>query len=321
MRKVGTGRFVYEEVKHWGEFPDDWETEDAPAVAIDSQDRLYVLIRNRDGVLIFDREGRFVKSWGEGCFVRPHGLFIAPEGSVFVVDDQGHSVFKFTPDGEQLMLIETRDAPADTGYVRGEKPVERAQPPFNEPTDCALTSEGDLYVTDGYGNARVHRFSPSGELIHSWGEVGSGPGEFQLVHDVCVDEEGLVYISDRMNCRVQIFSPEGKYLREWSDARYPNSVCMDAEGNRYVAELGCVFLYGREPVLDRPPARITVRDTNGQILSEWGEDDPQGAGRYYAPHSIAVDSHGDLYVSEVTKSFNFGTAPDDWGVLRKYVRV
>lgn len=320
MRKVGSGRFVYDEVKHWGEFPAGWTTEDAPAVAVDSEDRLYVLIRNKDGVLIFDRQGRFLRSWGEGLFVRPHGLFIAPGGEVFVVDDRGHSVFKFTPDGEQLLLIQTKDTPADTGYVTGEKPVERAGPPFNEPTGCALARGGDIYVTDGYGNARVHRFTPSGELMYSWGEPGSGPGEFDTVHGVCVDENGLVYISDRMNARVQIFSPEGEYLSEWSDVRFPNNMCLDAKGNRYVAEMGCVLLYGREPVLDRPPARITVRDASGRVLSEWSEDEPQGPGRFFAPHSIAVDSHGDVYVSEVTTSYNFGTAPEDWGVLRKYIR-
>jgi hypothetical protein len=96
---------------------------------------------------------------------------------------------------------------------------------------------------------------------------------------------------------------------------------MDAEGNIYVAEVGCVFLYGTEPVYGEPPARITVRDSSGKVLSEWGEEDPFGAGLWYAPHGIAVDSRGDLYVSEVTTSYNFGKAPADWGVLRKYVRI
>jgi len=320
VRKVGSGRFIYEEVKHWAQFPDGWKTEDAPAVAVDSQDRLYVLIRSKNGLLIFDRDGRFLKSWGEELFERPHGLFIGPDGSVYVVDDWGHSVFKFTPDGEQLMLIETKNNPADTGYVRAEKPAKRAGPPFNEPTGCALSAEGEIYVTDGYGNARVHKFTSGGELLFSWGEPGSAPGEFNTVHGVCIDEDGLVYISDRMNARVQIFTPQGEFVKEWSDARYPNNMCIDAERNRYVAEMGCVLLYGREPVLNKPPARITVRDASGQVLSEWGEDDPMGSGRYFVPHSIAVDSRGDLYVSEVTTSYNFGTAPKDWGVLRKYIR-
>ena len=319
MRKVGSSPFVYEEIKHWAKFPEGWKTEDAPAVAVDSNDRLCVLIRNKDGLLIFDREGNFLSSWGENLFVRPHGLFVGPDDSIFVVDDWGHSVFKFTKNGRLTMTIETKEHPADTGYLRGQKEVTRAGPPFNEPTGCALAPEGDLYVADGYGNARVHRFTPDGELLYSWGEPGSGPGQFNPPHGVWVDENGLVYISDRMNRRVQIFNPQGEYLTEW-DAHYPNNICSDAQGNKYVAEMGGVLLHGREPRLDKLPARVTVRDSNGTVLSEWGEVDPTGSGQYFCPHSIAVDSRGDLYVSEVATSYNWGAAPDDWGVLRKYVK-
>jgi len=319
MRRVGSSPFVYQEVKQWGEFPPGWKTEDAPAVAVDSEDRVYVLIRNKNGLVCFDRDGRFLTSWGEDLFQRPHGLFIAPDNSVYIVDDWGHSVLKFTPEGRLMMTIETKDQPTDTGYIRGQQKVQRSGPPFNEPTGVALAPDGDLYVSDGYGNARVHRFTPDGALRSSWGEPGSGPGQFNPPHGVWIDENGLVYISDRMNSRVQIFNPQGEYLTEWGDAHYPNNICIDGAGNFYVAEMGGVFLYGREPRLDKLPARITVRDSRGGVLSEWGEDDPSGTGIYFCPHSIAVDSRGDVYVSEVTTSYNFGKAPDDWGVLRKYV--
>ena len=124
-----------------------------------------------------------------------------------------------------------------------------------------------------------------------------------------------------MNGRVQIFDGQGRYQSEWSNAHYPNNLCMDADGNRYLAELGGLYLYGPEPRLEEPGARITVRDETGKILSHWSEEDPGGSGRYFAPHSIAIDSRGDLYLSEVTKSYSFGAAPEDWGVLRKYVRL
>ena len=319
MRTVGSGRFVYQEVTQWAQFPEGWKTEDAPAVAVDSHDRVHVLIRNKNGLLVFDREGQYLRSWGEDLFVRPHGLFIAPDDSVYVVDDQAHSVFRFTPDGEQMMLVETKTKPANTGYVRGQNPVERAGRPFNEPTGCALAADGDLYVSDGYGNARVHKFAPDGELRFSWGEPGDGPGQFKTPHGVSVDREGLIYVSDRMNTRVQIFSAQGEYVSEWN-AHYPNNVCIDATGNFYVAELGGVFLYGREAQLDRLPARITVRDPHGQVLSEWGEEEPTGSGMFFAPHAIAVDSRGDVYVSQVTTSYCKRQAPNDYGVLRKYIR-
>ena len=320
MRTVGSGSFVYQEVKDWAKFPDGWTAEDAPGVAVDSADRVHVLVRKKDGLLVFDRDGQFRKSWGEDLFGRPHGLFIDPDNYVYVVDDWGHSIFKFTPDGDLMMTIETKDHPADTGYIRGKKSVERAGPPFNEPTGCALAPEGELYVTDGYGNARVHKFTPDGQLLFSWGEPGNRPGQFNPPHGVCVNEKGLVYISDRMNGRVQVFNSQGKFITQWSDAHFPNNVCIDAEGNYYVAEVGGIFLYSREAQLDKFPPRITVRDSSGHILSAWGEGDPKGSGMYFSPHSIAVDSRGDLYVSEVTTSYTSGQAPKNWGVLRKYVR-
>ncbi len=140
-------------------------------------------------------------------------------------------------------------------------------------------------------------------------------------HGVFVDKAGLVYVSDRHNARVQIFNSDGKFLDQWRDVRWPDNICADAHGTLYIAELGTVFLEGPTPILDKPPARITVRDAGGTILSEWGEPDPTGAGRFFAPHGIAVDSRGDLYVGEVPLSYAAGAAPSDWPVLRKYVRA
>lgn len=320
MRRVGSGKFVYDEVRPWGEFPKGWTCADVPAVAVDSEDMVYVLSRHKQGVVVFDREGHYVRSWGEDLFKRPHGIFVGPDDSVYCVDDWGNSIFKFTKDGMLLMTLETRDHPSDTGYVRGEKnQVIRAGPPFNQPTGVALSPKGELYITDGYGNARVHKFTPAGQLLFSWGEPGNGPGQFCTVHGVCVDKQGWVYISDRTNARVQIFNPQGELLGIWTDVRHPNNMSIDSAGNFYVAETGSVFLFGRDPQTETPPARITVRNSAGKVLSEWGEDDPHRAGLYFAPHGIAVDSRGDLYVGEVTASYNFGKAPADWGVLRKYI--
>lgn len=126
-----------------------------------------------------------------------------------------------------------------------------------------------------------------------------------------------------MNCRVQIFDPEGRYVSEWADVRWPDNMVIDGAGNAYVAEVGAIYLLSGKDRPDRskPPARITVRNLRGTILAEWGEADPTGKGMYYAPHGIALDSQGSLYVSEVTVSYSFGAAPADWPVLRKYVRV
>lgn len=324
MRQVGAGEFIYQEVRPWGQLPPGWTAEDAPAVAVDSHDRVYVITRHRDGVLVLDRDGNLLTSWTSGLFKRPHGICIGPDDAVHIVDDWAHSLHKFTADGRLLMTIETRDHPSDTGYVVGRHDsARRAGPPFNQPTAVALSPEGDLYVSDGYGNARVHRFSPDGRLLFSWGEPGDGPGQFGIPHGVWVDRDGRVYVSDRLNARIQVFSPHGEYISQWEGVHYPDCLCIDAEDNVYVAELGSIYLghLVQNLILGEMPARVTVRDLNGRVLAEWGEEDPFGTGRYFAPHGIAVDSRGDLYVSEAPASYALGEAPSDWGVIRKYIHV
>jgi sugar lactone lactonase YvrE len=327
VRQVGSGKFVYMELKEWGEFPEGWVAHDVAAVAVDSQDNVHVFTRNGAGdcVVVFDREGQMLGSWGAGLFKRPHGISIGPDDAIYCVDDWGHAVHKFTTDGKLLMSIETAANPADTGYV-WDRPetVLRSGPPFNHPTHVAVSPEGTLYVTDGYGNARVHKFAPDGRLLLSWGEPGNGPGEFVIPHSVCVDNAGLVYVADRMNSRIQVFTPDGKLVGVWPEIRRPDDLCLDAEGNVYIAELGNVVqgeIGARQAVVSGLAGRITVRDLSGRLLAEWGEPDPQGTDLYYCPHGIAVDSRGDLYVSEVPEAYSGGQRLPTRPALRKYVRV
>jgi sugar lactone lactonase YvrE len=321
-RRVGSGEFVYEEVKGWGHFPEEWGYYDVADVGVDSKDRVFVLTRGMHPIIVLDNNGNYLTSWGENLFARPHGLFISPDDIVYCVDDRGHTVHKFTPDGELLMTIETADHPANTGYIFN-KPdtVIMSGPPFNRPTGLALSPVGEIYISDGYGNARIHRFTQDGRLLFSWGEPGDGPGQFRIPHDVCIDEEGLVYVADRQNLRIQIFSLEGEYIAQWKEVRWPNAMCIDHEGRMYVAEMGGVFFEWPTIRLDSPQARVTVRDLSGKILAELDEEDPLAKGVWYSPHGIAVDSRGDLYVGEVTKGHTKGMAPPDWRVLRKYIRI
>ncbi len=321
--QLGSGQFVYEEDVGWGEVPAGWEVVEVPGVAVDSQDRVYAFCRSEHPIIVFDQEGRFLRSWGEGLIKRAHDIIVGPDDAVYCVDDWGHAVHKFTTEGELLMTIETADCPADTGYDWDDhRIVERAGPPFNYPTGIALTSEGDFYVSDGYGNARVHKYTAEGELLFSWGEPGDNAGQFVTPHNVCVDGEGTVYVADRQNRRMQLFNPEGEFIRQWDDIWWPCDMCIDADNNMYIAEVGGIFMgETKDPQLDNPPARITVRDLNGTILSEWGMEDALGNGRFFSPHNIAFDSRGDLYVGEVAVSYPGGAAPADWRVLRKYVRA
>ena len=323
--KVGSDSIMYEAIEGWGQLPDGWNYSGmVPAVAVDSQDRVYAFNRGEHPVIIFDREGRFEGSWGEGIFNRPHGLCIGPDETIYCVDDNGNAIRQFRLDGTPLMTI-TVDKPTETGYKPGFlDSVERSGPPFCCPTDLVFSPEGNMYISDGYGNARIHKYSADGRLLLSWGDPGNGPGQFVTPHGLCVDREGLVYVADRQNERIQIFNSKGEFISEWTGVRCPNKMVLDDENIMYVAELGLVVRgnVDNTQFYDSGPfARITARDLSGNILTEWGAQDPTGAGLFYAPHGIAMDSKKNLYVGEVAASYSQGRAAQDKPVLNKYVRL
>jgi DNA-binding beta-propeller fold protein YncE len=313
---------LYEEAEEWAKLPSGWNLGEVPGIAVDSQDRVFAFCRSEHPVVILDRHGQFLGSWGEGMFSRPHMIYIGSDDSVYCVDDVGHTIKKFTPDGDLLLTITSPNGPADTGYTPGDpSSVRRSGPPFNRPTDIAVAPSGHLLISDGYGNARVHRFTADGRLLQSWGDPGCGPAQFVQPHGIYVDERGCVYVADRRNKRIQLFSAEGQFLSQWTDIWWPCGIAMDKEDNVYVAEVGGHFMFGREAALNEPAARITIRDLHGNIQAEWGEQDPKRTGRFFSPHSIAVDSQQNVYVGEVTLSYPQGQAPPGTKVMRKYVRV
>ena len=148
--KLGSGQFIFEEVEGWAKPPLECKLGEVPGIAVDSQDRVYAFCRAENPVVIFDRDGNYLNSWGQGLFTRPHMIFIAPDDSVYCVDDQGHRIKKFTPNGELLMTLQPQDGVPDTGYVPPDHlDVLRSGPPFNTPTDVALSPQGEIYVSDG----------------------------------------------------------------------------------------------------------------------------------------------------------------------------
>ena len=190
MVEVGSGAFRYRVAEGWEQLPAGWRHRDVAGVAVDSRDNVYVFNRDEHPVIVYDREGRHLGSWGEGLFSVPHGITIGPDDSVFCVDTGDHTVRKFTTEGRLLLTIGTAGSASDTGFVEDYRSIRQGGPPFNKPTNLALGPSGDLYVSDGYGNARVHCFSPDGELRFSWGEPGSGPGQFKVPHAIATDPDG-----------------------------------------------------------------------------------------------------------------------------------
>ncbi len=307
----GYGDYRYEIDLGWAKLPEGWSLHEVADVAVDGQDRVYIFNRGEHPMVILDRDGHLVKAWGEGLFSRAHGLTIV-DGVLYCADDGDHTVRKCTPDGEVLMTLGVPNQPAT--YLGGQ--------PFNRPTKVAVAADGSLYISDGYGNARVHKYTAQGEYLFSWGQFGCQPGEFNLVHSVCLDSQGRVYIADRENHRVQVFDGNGAFLTQWNNLHRPCGLHID--GDRvYIGQLPTSL-----PVnADYPNigARVSVHDLEGHLLSWVGAKHAgdQAPEQFYAPHGLAVDSQGNIYVGEVAFSFfgRYQKPPVAPRCLRKLVRV
>jgi DNA-binding beta-propeller fold protein YncE len=199
--------------------------------------------------------------------------------------------------------------------------------PFHRCTHTALSPKGEIYVSDGYGNAKIHKYSPDGKLLKSWGEPGSGPGQFHVVHGIAVDAAGTVYIADRENSRIQLFSSDGEFVGEWTDVARPCQLAIDRAGWIYIAELG--FRAGRwpgwgPPVPGQTGGRVSIFDSKGKLHARFGGgENPCAPGDFFAPHGIWVDSRGDLYVSEVALAggARAGLVDGSCHTLQKLVRI
>ena len=317
----------YEVVEGWEKLPPGYVHRDVDGVAVDSQDRVYLMTRGDARVIVYERDGSFVASWGEGIFTpRTHGITIGPDDLVYTVDDGDHTVRKFTPEGKQLMMIGIPGVASDTGYDgKSLQSITRGGPPFNRPTNVAIAPGGDLYVADGYGNARVHRFTAEGKWIQSWGEPGTGPGQFNLPHGIRVAPDGRVLVADRENDRIQFFSPDGRYLDQWTHVQRPTDISIDRDGLVHVSELWwrvgqTSFVHG--PIKHDLPGRVSVLDLLGNVLLRWTSADRSAPGNFIAPHALCTDSRGDLFVGEVTYTFavQHGLVPPDAHTFQKFVR-
>lgn len=281
--------------------------------AVDSKGLIYALTGASQPVSVFDGRGKLVSGWGKGLIREGHGIYIDQDDFVYVADSGDHVVSKFTLDGKLLFTIGNRGEHSDTGAVRGNfKTIQRSAGPFYAPSKVTVSPAGDIYVTDGYGNARVHRFSADGRLIKSWGEPGGGPGQFRIPHGIGVDCDGTVYVADRENDSVQVFDAEGCLNAIWNGIHRPDGLCVCGD-YVCVAELGHIMYVDNvlyEPYENMPWSKVRVFGKQGGELAEFGGPEGWKAGNLFAAHSINADRQGNLYVGEAGWPVNEQPLPD-----------
>lgn len=267
---VGVEPTAWRPVPDFLHLPEGWKLGACSAVDVNSRGEIFVFHRGAHPILVFDADGKFLRSWGDDLIGSAHGLRIDRHDDVWTTDIGNHRVFKFDREGKLLLSLGTGQA--------GDGPDE-----FNKPTDVGFAADGAFYVTDGYGNSRVQKFSPSGALVHSWGAKGTEPGQFNTPHAVVLDRAGRVLVGDRENDRIQIFDADGKLLNVWNGYA-PYGLAFDGDGTLFVAD-------GRAN-------QVLELDDAGRVVARLGAKgaDP---GEFQLPHMLAFDAAGNLLVTEI----------------------
>jgi len=270
---LGSGDYRYDMEWDWGTTPDNLTLGWIGGVATDSRDRVYVYNRGTHPIVVFDPEGNVLSHWGDDFLPHAHGIYIDGDDVLWLTDQKAQAVFKCTTDGGILQTIGTPGRIGADGV------------PFHDPTDAFPTASGEIFVSDGYGNARCHQFNADGELMASWGKPGTGTGEFVLPHSVWVDPRDRVWVADRENRRIQLFDRDGGFIEEWTDIARPTDFHAVDDEVVFVAELD---------------AGIAVLDLDGGVVARFGAMGT-GTGQFVAPHGIWLDRQGCIYLCEVQR--------------------
>ena len=265
---------AYELVKGWPQIPASLTLDGATGVAIDNDDNIYLFHRGTPPVAVFTREGSYLRGFGEDIIKGgAHGITFAPDQTLWVTDINEHVLMQFTKEGKLLKTIGERGKPGETGRN------------FNKPTNMTFNPSGDFFVTDGYGNSRVVKFNANCEYQFAWGDSGNAPSQFYWPHGAAIDSKGTLYICDRQNSRIQIFTQNGEFITMWTKFGQPWGIDITPDDKIYIA--------------DGLNNKVYILNTNGDVLTSWGTKGT-GAGEFDLAHGIAVDSKGDVYVTEVT---------------------
>ena len=254
----------------WPQLPAGWILGEGAAVSVDAREHVYIFHRGPHPIIEFDPAGKFIRSWGDGSFPRPHGIRVDSEGNIWVIDSAAHVVVKMNSQGRVQMVLgrfgEAGDSPAR----------------FNGPTDVAMAPGGEFYVSDGYGNSRIAKFSRDGQFLLSWGHKGSGEGGFALPHGIAVDKRGRVYVADRENGLIQIFDGDGKFITQWKHVGAASGLAITEDAFLFVAA----------------NSRIFKLNLDGRILGVFGQPG-KPAGKLAGVHHLAVSPSGDIYTAEL----------------------
>src|SRR5450755_1810905 len=299
--KTVTNSRKYELVKDWPELPDGYILSQPGGIAVDTSQNIFVFHRpgrrwklleeefpdsliSSNTILMLSREtGKILNGWGANLFIMPHGLTVDKENNVWVTDVGLHQIFKFSHGGKLLMRLGEAKIPGNDSLH------------FNRPTDVAVAADGSFYVSDGYRNSRVVKFSKSGKYLFEWGKKGNKPGEFIIPHAIDLDVNGNVYVADRQNNRIQEFDADGKFLKEWKNKSFANlyAVTIDKRNQHLFA---VDYLIIMDTMIKG--SNVIEFDSAGNLIEQFGR-----SGSYDGPlcryHDISVDNEGSIYVGDI----------------------
>jgi sugar lactone lactonase YvrE len=283
---------VWEVDAKWPQKPADMLWGHVPGIAVDKDDNVYVFTRTDAPVQVYDPSGKLIRTWGKGI-KSAHHIKIDHEGFVWIADVGNHVVEKYTTDGKLLMTIGQKGtAGRDTKHL-------------NRPCDMAIGPDGNVYIADGYGNARVIVFDKTGKFVREWGELGHAPGQFSIVHAIAMDSKGRLYVADRNNVRVQIFDTGGKFLTEWKNLLVPWGFCVTRNDEIWVCGSSPMHWRQTDGALGCPPKDQVFMKFSpaGKLLHLFtlpkGLDGLERPGEVNWVHCIALDSRGNMYLGDI----------------------
>ncbi len=298
--------------------PESIDLGDVAGISIDQHDNIYLFNRSKNPMIVLNQNGDFLRTWGHEVFKNPHGSHIGFDQNIYLTDSGDHTLRKFTLDGKLLLQIGIPET--TSGFMSGK--------PFCKCTHSALSPEGNIIISDGYGNASIHIFDQKGKHLKTWGKPGSSPGEFNLPHNVCCDKEGLIYVADRENSRVQIFNSKGKFEEQITNMHRPSGLAITPGCNPdiIVGELAS-YLDVNKNFPNLGPF-LSFFNPQNELLYRIGNKGKPGLfpGNFVSPHSIAYDSMGNIYVGDVVETdwyYLFGNQPKPLHMRRfhKFLRT